>query len=199
MVKASVKYVHERVLDMEPHLLAAIEPIMMIPTHMSFEERMFIFQTAANLPQEFVGCEIGSYLGSSTALLACIASFNKGHVYAIDTFNSDAMTENGVDTFADFCRHVYHYRNIITVLRGHSSKMYKEVPDALDFLFIDGDHSCEQTLQDLKHYYPKLKPGGVLLMHDTNRESVQKAYNEFAPNVTELGGVHTMKAYKVNN
>lgn len=35
-----------------------------------------------------------------------------------------------------------------------------------DLLFIDGDHSYEGCLADLENWYPRLMPGGHVLMHD---------------------------------
>ena len=37
-----------------------------------------------------------------------------------------------------------------------------------DLIFIDGDHSYEGCLSDLKDYMPMLEEGGYLVMHDYN-------------------------------
>ena len=41
------------------------------------------------------------------------------------------------------------------------------VPDRLDVLFIDTSHWFEHTLAELGTYAPRVRPGGVILMHDT--------------------------------
>jgi cephalosporin hydroxylase len=35
-----------------------------------------------------------------------------------------------------------------------------------DWVYIDGDHSYEAVLNDLKAWYPKVKPGGYLALDD---------------------------------
>src|SRR5262245_24034751 len=47
-----------------------VEPLMMIETHMTYEERLRLFEVARWLPRHFVACEVGSYLGASTSFLA---------------------------------------------------------------------------------------------------------------------------------
>jgi predicted O-methyltransferase YrrM len=44
------------------------------------------------------------------------------------------------------------------------------IPDDLDACFIDTSHGYEQTLSELDAYAPKMRDGGVLLLHDTNLE-----------------------------
>lgn len=42
-----------------------------------------------------------------------------------------------------------------------------DLPDkSLDFVFIDGDHSYEGCLADMRAYWPKVKPGGLFCGHD---------------------------------
>jgi hypothetical protein len=40
-------------------------------------------------------------------------------------------------------------------------------PAELDVLFIDTSHHYEHTLAELRTYAPRVKPGGVILLHDT--------------------------------
>ena len=52
--------------------------------------------------------------------------------------------------------------------------MKDRVPQ-IDLLFVDGDRSYGSTLADLQNYVPKLRPGGLLAMHDYTYDSVQRA------------------------
>ena len=52
-------------------------------------------------------------------------------------------------------------------------------PGSVDYVFVDGDHSYEQTLADLNMYYPLVRSGGIFFGHDINLESVRKALEEF--------------------
>lgn len=50
---------------------------------------------------------------------------------------------------------------------------------SLDFVYIDGDHSHKSVLQDLIDYYPKLREGGIIAIHDSNLESVKQAVRDY--------------------
>ena len=62
----------------------------------------------------------------------------------------------------------------------------KNIPDNLDFVYIDGNHQYEFVAKDIKTYYPKLKKGGVLGGHDmyngfcSEHNGVVQAVAEFA-------------------
>ncbi len=44
------------------------------------------------------------------------------------------------------------------------AKIAEEAP--FDWVFIDGDHSAEGVLSDVRLVLPLMKPGGLLLLHD---------------------------------
>ena len=73
------------------------------------------------------------------------------------------------------------------------------MPALLDLVFIDGDHAREAARADLGAYVPKLKPGGLLLMHDFNYESVRQAFGDHfgsQPPVSK-GGVHSLQVFQI--
>lgn len=43
-------------------------------------------------------------------------------------------------------------------------------PQAVDVLFIDTSHAYEHTLAELRTYGPRVRPGGVILLHDVEVE-----------------------------
>jgi len=163
----------------EGYVLLLIEPLFMIDTHMAFEERLKLFVQAMALPAGFVACEVGSYVGASTSFLAAAASLRQGHVHAVDTWKNDAMEHEPVeDTWQKFVDNTERFRLWITAHRGVASQMKDRVP-AVDLLFLDGDHSYEGTLADLRGYVPKIKPGGILAMHDFAYDTVRTAANDY--------------------
>ena len=59
-----------------------------------------------------------------------------------------------------------------------------EVPDELDFVFIDADHSYEGCHSDIQAWAKKIKPGGLLCGHDYDNSEypqwgVKRAVDEY--------------------
>jgi len=49
---------------------------------------------------------------------------------------------------------------------------------ALDFVFIDADHSYEGVAEDLQLWAPKVRPGGIVSGHDIDWDGVNRAVQE---------------------
>jgi len=204
-VSKFVRVVQWRLLEGEAReanldeLFSLIEPLFMIDTHMSFEERVSLFMMAASLSEGFVACEVGSYLGASTCFLAAAATVRRGHVHAVDTWQNDAMPGSPPeDTWQGFSDNTERFRGWITAHRGLGGQVKDRVP-SLDLLFLDGDHSYEGTLADLVDFAPKLKPGGILVMHDFNYDSVQRAARDYFQDrsLQDLGRTDSLQAFRV--
>ncbi len=73
-------------------------------------------------------------------------------------------------------------------LRRESAQVAAEFPESsLDFVFIDADHTYEAVRRDLKAWWSKVRPGGLLCGHDygvygdaTGEWGVSQAADEFA-------------------
>lgn len=88
----------------------------------------------------------------------------------------DRNYENAVKLLSPF-----KARSII--LRGLSSEMVTNVPDnSIGLLYLDGDHSYEGVITDLRLWYPKVVSGGVIAGHDylMKHYGVHQAVHEFA-------------------
>jgi predicted O-methyltransferase YrrM len=46
-----------------------------------------------------------------------------------------------------------------------------DLPAEVDVLFIDTSHHYDHTLAELRLYVPRVRPGGTVLMHDTELEA----------------------------
>ena len=151
-----------------------------IPTHMTPQERLMLLQTAVNLPPNFAIVEIGSYLGASTAFLGFAALQRNGNVHAVDPWMNTAMGAEGErDTFAEFSTNTAPFKHYITTHRGTSAEIQRRVGSLpCDMIFIDGDHSYNAVLTDLRCWLPSLKPGGILAMHDMDSPTVKQAFDE---------------------
>ncbi|HVA32759.1 MAG TPA: class I SAM-dependent methyltransferase, partial [Candidatus Baltobacteraceae bacterium] len=150
-----------------------------IPTHMTVQERLALFQTAIALPPGFAILEIGSYLGASTAFLGFAALHRAGFVHAIDPWTNDAMgAEGGRDTLAEFRRNTEPFAHYIVPHQGFSADVHaRESRIPCDMIFIDGDHNYDAVVTDLRLWLPSLRPGGILAMHDIDAPDVKRAFD----------------------
>ncbi|MBV9123873.1 MAG: class I SAM-dependent methyltransferase [Planctomycetes bacterium] len=200
-IRLYIPVVQRQPLLIEAHLLPLVEPLFLIETHMTFEERLLLLQTALGLPPGFVAAEVGSYLGASSSFLAAAAVLKNGFVHCVDTWQNEAMgLEPLEDTFRRFVENTYHFRHLIAAHRGRASEQAPQVPSGLDLLFIDGDHSYPAVLEDLTHYVPKLKPGGLLAMHDYHTfETVRRAAQEYLASLRpeDRAHIHSLQIFRL--
>ena len=97
-------------------------------------------------------CEIGTFCGRSAAVLS-----GRGSGWCVDLFEDwyagESCTNLGAITK-------------IRALRGNFRDVAHLVPDGLEFLYLDADHSYEATLAAFWAYEPKVKVGGHIALHD---------------------------------
>jgi predicted O-methyltransferase YrrM len=98
--------------------------------------------------------ELGVRSGNSTAAFLLAAEENEGHVWSVDIHPP---------------RVPWHGHDRWTFLQGDDLWLTSELPDA-DVVFIDTSHLYDQTQSELELYVPKVRPGGVVLLHDTELE-----------------------------
>lgn len=66
---------------------------------------------------------------------------------------------------------------MIRELSVNASALFED--ESIDCIFIDGDHRYEAVLQDLNAWYPKLKPGCLIVGDDYWMPQVERAVQEF--------------------
>lgn len=54
----------------------------------------------------------------------------------------------------------------VTLVQGDSAVAIAELPGSFDTIFIDGDHSYEGCMRDLRALEDRIDPGGVAMFHD---------------------------------
>lgn len=138
---------------------------------------LWLFNTAKRMDRIV---EIGSWKGRSTHALL---SGCKGTVYAIDHFlgSIDETGEIEVDhaevktrdIYKDFMENVGSFKNlkVLKMYNAEAVKSFKD--DSIDMVFIDGGHTYQEVLSDIKRWLPKTKK--IICGHDRNYRSIQKA------------------------
>lgn len=101
--------------------------------------------------------ELGVRSGRSTAALLAGVDVTEGQVWSCD------VHEPSVDGSL-----AVHPR--WTVCIGNDLEVADKAPETCDVLFIDTSHDYAQTKAELETYGPKVRSGGVILLHDTELE-----------------------------
>lgn len=123
--------------------------------------------------------EVGCLAGRSTCYLASAirASGKDITVYAVDSATGSPTDTTGrviVPAMGGSLAGILH-RNIlgcglepwivpIVTTSARAARLFND--GTIDFCFIDGDHRYESVTADLRCWWPKIRPGGMLAGHD---------------------------------
>ncbi|MEZ5540400.1 MAG: class I SAM-dependent methyltransferase [Pseudomonadales bacterium] len=143
---------------------------------------------AALRPQMVV--ELGTQNGTSFFCLCQSMAENNidGLCYAVDTWAGDEHTgayDNA--TFEAVQKHARNrYASIAYLMRMLFNDALTHFSDeSIDLLHIDGLHTYEAVSEDFCNWYPKVKPGGVIIFHDIQARMMDfgawKFWEEIAP------------------
>jgi len=134
--------------------------------------------------------EIGSGSGGSMAAMA-LGSHLSARLVAIDPFTpydetTHAGTARGVTEGdeAAFWRtaDVFGYRYLLSHIQKRSADAADEFADEVaDLVLVDGNHTYEIALDDIRSYWPVVEPGGRMVVHDytTRFPGVIRAVDEW--------------------
>lgn len=101
--------------------------------------------------------ELGVRSGNSTAAFLAAVIKHGGHVWSVDIHNPQVPPEwFGFEQWS--------------FILGDDLANEHLLPWDVDVLFIDTSHHYNQTLLELGTFGPHLRPGGVILLHDTELE-----------------------------
>ncbi len=108
--------------------------------------------------------EIGSHAGASLLL-----SWNAINRFGVQV-HGFAVEPDGQPQFHEILRLLGKNISHVKAFSNEAAPALKEFLDKerrqFDFMFIDGDHTYEGVRDDIRNYYPFLKPGGIMLFHD---------------------------------
>jgi predicted O-methyltransferase YrrM len=151
------------------------------PSLRGFEPRRMVFSTwVDHLPFAYdlvealrprMVVELGVYNGLSFfTFCQALQDFDvNGVAYAVDTWEGDAHTDSYDESiFREVQAHAReHYRGFAYLLRMYFHEALPQfADDSIELLHIDGLHTYEAVREDFESWYPKVRPGGVVLFHD---------------------------------
>lgn len=154
--------------------------------------------------------EIGSFMGRSTCWLADgTKKRGGGKVTAVDHFKGSPVHRKGgthecseiVATGSSYAKfienlHSYNLLDYVNPIVGASEEAVKNWKYPIRLLFIDGDHSYEESSKDFNLWIPFVINGGFVAFHDVGHwEGVTKMFNEvISQNVyINIGGVKSLR------
>lgn len=156
--------------------------------YLYLDELQAIIEVAKQLPPNPLCVNIGS--GAGTSVLAVMLTRPDAIMYDIDI-----TPDNGVAQMREFGLADSPNWHRLT---GDSKTVTLPVAAELDYLFIDGDHSDAGLRGDLRQWLPLVKRGGVVLIHDYERDvwpDVQRVTDEVMGNGGKL--ISTLKVFTV--
>ena len=137
--------------------------------------------------------EVGAWFGKSTNYLAGKIKESKKNIHftTIDTFKGTQTEDlhlNIVDTFNGDIFYEFIDNTIISNNYGtfdiikdeskHASAQFAN--QSIDYIMIDGGHAYDEVMDDIKVWYNKVKPGGIISGDDYNIfQGVNDAVHEY--------------------
>jgi SAM-dependent methyltransferase len=148
-----------------------------------------VYDAICDILQDGARCaEIGSFRGGS----ACVFSHGmkrrgKNFVLAChDVFENFVVDGETHDIEKEFDEAIaeWGYETNVHKVKGDSKNTHNiHADNSLDYVFIDGDHSYEGALADIKNFSRALKPGGWLLVQDSQTEVLDAITDIFGDTV----------------
>jgi autotransporter strand-loop-strand O-heptosyltransferase len=119
------------------------------------------------------GVEVGTFKGEFSKE---ILNNWSGTLFMVDVWKglpneeySDVSNHNNFEhgVFHHAMNNIQGFENRAIMIRASSevsSNMFED--NSLDFVYIDANHAYDYVVQDIRLWYPKVKPGGYLCGHD---------------------------------
>lgn len=144
------------------------------------------------LPKGAIGCEIGTWKGEFAHDL--YTQLTPTTLYLIDPWKFEgalptrwyggalAKNQRDMDTIYENVVNMFHINSNVVIHRGDIDTFlsaYAPLPHFLDWAYIDGNHSYEFVLNDLRSVKTCMTEGGVIAGDDLHSAEVRAAVEEF--------------------
>lgn len=135
-----------------------------------------------------VGVEIGVFRGENARNM--FETMHIKHLYLIDPWISYDDTDPNMhgtevlnEALENTKRLLKPYLDKVTFIKKFSDEALSDIPENVDFIYIDGNHEYAFVKKDMFNYYKKISPGGMMGGHDLNHlerhKGVTRAFFEF--------------------
>ena len=158
----------------------------------------YLFMLAMLAP-DGIAVECGVYQGGSLFAWAQ-ARIGRGRIIAVDSYMPPRWERELIIFREQIVARKLNGQ--IDLLRMSSWDAPNSLPDNVAFCFIDSDHSADGFPSDLEAWPRKIKPGGILVLHDYDVANPNVVVKRFADIWHELaqweiiGNFHSTMAYR---
>lgn len=129
--------------------------------------------------------EVGVFKGKNAKNI--LKNLNVEKIYLIDpylkyeNYKKDSLESyNALDKAKkEAKKRLSKYSKKITWINKFSDDAIKDIPNNIDFIYIDGNHNYKYVKKDIENYFPIIKKGGILAGHDIADSGIVKAFCEF--------------------
>ena len=131
--------------------------------------------------------EVGVYLGENAAHV--IDNLRIDKTWLIDTWGENGFFVSEMRTLEDGNRIYIEVQelfapeiaeNKVEILRMDNREAANILPNDLDLVYIDANHTYKEVKKDIEAWYPKVRAGGILSGDDYHYyDGVVKAVDEF--------------------
>ena len=140
--------------------------------------------------KSIIFCEVGVEMGLNC--LSIFESLSVAHAYLIDAYEEYTTAYTGEPYLISqekqnkacetAIKNLHPFRDRTTWIRKYSDKAVEDIPDDIDFIYIDCNHTYEYVKKDIEIYWEKVAIGGLLAGHDLfgTYNGVIRAVHEFA-------------------
>ena len=142
---------------------------------LTIDEFCALADFASNVEQSHHIVEIGAFRGLSTLALAYGSKKGqRAKVYSVDPHDYAVQTNQcayGPEDMAEWYSTVVRFKlgDIVYAVKLSSMRAARAWDDhSIDLCFLDGAHDEFNVRADIDAWYPKVRPGGVMLFHDYN-------------------------------
>ena len=141
--------------------------------------------------------EVGVWLGETSYFFAKF--FPEAHLYLVDSWKptpdylergqAPSFSQKDYDGAHKNVVRLFNDNPQVSILTKTSHEALSHVPNNLDLVFIDGDHSYEAVKHDILNWKKKVRPGGILAGHDYHPDfpGVVQAVDECLQDQLQVG------------
>jgi hypothetical protein len=122
-----------------------------------------------------IGIELGSFQGqfanhilnSWNGKLICVDLFDRNDNPDLNKLNGFYSTFEKNLILPTFNQNLKNFTNRLLTIQSDTLNASQFFPDNyFDFIYIDAEHSYQSVVNDITHWYPKLKSKGLIAGHD---------------------------------